>query len=130
MLLESIAAWIPAAADVAEISLDAAGLPLYGEKSLVELPPAVDMAAQTVRGRIIPDVLAGNKPPVIASKPTLVPAVLAPAEPPSFALFALQHLLVPTGRARGACSALRSGTRADGFAAKHGVVGAENRCRS
>jgi hypothetical protein len=92
VLLESIAAWIPAAADVAEISLDAAGLPLYGEKSLVELPPAVDMAAQTVRGRIILDVLAGNKPPVIASKPTLVPAVLAPAEPPSFALFALQHL--------------------------------------
>jgi hypothetical protein len=77
-LLNSIAEWIPAAEDVAEICPDAGGLPHYGRNSLTELSPAVAMAAETVRGRIIPDVLAGDKPPVIAAKPTLVQALPEP----------------------------------------------------
>lgn len=93
-LLASIAAWIPAAQDVAELTLDAGGLPLYGEKSLLELPPAVAMAIEAVRGRVIPDVMSGNKPATIASKPALVaPAPLPEAEkrPAWFALQALKY---------------------------------------
>ena len=87
-LLASITEWIPAAEDVAEICVDAAGLPPYGRNSLAELPPAVAMVAEAVRGRIIPDVLHGDKPPVIAAKPTLVPP--KPEPEPRTAWLALQ----------------------------------------
>jgi hypothetical protein len=89
-LLNSLAAWIPAAEDVAEICLDASGLLPYGQRSATELPPAVAMAVDAVRRRIVPDVLAGNKPPTIGAKPTLVPAAPKPAPEPREAFLALQ----------------------------------------